>query len=107
MKIAVVGDERLVWGFSLAGVKEGVISGTPQGAEEAISRLMGDPGIGIILLPLALADTIRPFLTRARLERRLYPLIVELGEDGEGARGSSRAEHEILRMAGMTTGEPG
>jgi len=104
MKIAVLGDERMVWGFSLAGLKESVITGSAHEAEETISRWARDPGIGIILIPLALADAIRPFLTRLRFERRLYPLILELG----GTAGVlSGTEEEFLRMAGMTTGERG
>lgn len=104
MKIAVLGDERMVWGFSLAGLKESVITGSAHEAEETISRWIRDPRIGIILISLALADLIRPFLTRVRSERRLYPLILELG----GTAGSSSgAEEELLRMAGMTAGERG
>ena len=107
MKIAVIGDERMVWGFSLAGLKEGMITDSAHEAADAISRWVRDPGIGIILISLPLADTIRPYLTRVRLERRLNPLILELGETGGISGGSSRVEEELLRMVGMTTGESG
>ncbi|MDA7941513.1 MAG: V-type ATP synthase subunit F [Nitrosopumilus sp.] len=49
MKIFTVGAKSFVASFQLAGVP-GVISETPEGALEEITRLTEDPDVGIILV---------------------------------------------------------
>ncbi|MFA7153792.1 MAG: V-type ATP synthase subunit F, partial [Methanoregulaceae archaeon] len=71
MKIVVVGDEHLVWGFQLAGVHAAYLAHTPAEAEEACKRFASDPAIGIIILLERFAAEIGPFLAGLRRERRV------------------------------------
>ncbi|KQC03818.1 MAG: hypothetical protein APR55_06740 [Methanolinea sp. SDB] len=101
MKIAVVGDEHLVWGFQLAGVHAACIVNTPAEAEEACKRFASDPGIGIIILLERFAAEIGPFLAGIRRERRVYPVIVVLSGAGTGDGTAPIIEDDLMRMVGM------
>jgi len=101
MKIAVVGDEHLVWGFQLAGVHAACIVNTAAEAEEACKRFASDPGIGIIILLERFAAEIGPFLAGLRRERRVYPVIVVLSGAATRNEAAPIIEDDLMRMVGM------
>lgn len=103
MKVAVVGGERTVWGFALAGVKETRVASGADEAEAAITGWTKDPGIGVVLVESAIADTIRPYLARVRKEKKLYPLVIELEMPGTELSRIG-VEEELLRAVGMMMG---
>lgn len=101
MNVAVIGDERMVWGFALAGVKETMVTDAADEAENAVRTWSTDSGIGIIMISSGLAAKIRPYLVRTRKEKRLYPLILEIEMPGADQEGGVRVEEELLRAVGM------
>ncbi len=101
MKIVVVGDEHLVWGFQLAGVHAAYLAHTPSEAEEACKRFASDPAIGITILLERFAAEIGPFLAGLRRERRVYPVIVVLSGAGTRDEAAPTIEDDLMRMVGM------
>lgn len=82
-KVAVVGTEDMVLGFSLAGVDEAVAPKNDYEAKKVIDRMIESPEYGIILLSESIAEDIRKDLQRFRQGKGLYPVIVEI-PDKEG-----------------------
>jgi vacuolar-type H+-ATPase subunit F/Vma7 len=78
MNIAVMGDEYLVWGMMLAGVKRARVVIKTEEAVAVLREWLQDPGVGVIVLAEHLAAEIRPEIEAARKEKRLYPLIIEV-----------------------------
>jgi vacuolar-type H+-ATPase subunit F/Vma7 len=101
MKVAVVGDEHLVWGFQLSGVHTARIVQNAVEAEEACRRYIRDPGIGIIILLERFAEEIKPFLAGIRKDKRVYPVIVVISGERTGERRSLLIEDDLMRMVGM------
>jgi vacuolar-type H+-ATPase subunit F/Vma7 len=101
MKIAVVGDEHLVWGFLLSGVHVASIVKNAVEAEEACRRCLRDPGIGVIILLERFAEEIKPFLAGIRRDKRVYPVIVVISGERAGAEKSLLIEDDLMRMVGM------
>lgn len=100
MKIAVVGDEHLVWGFQLSGVHSARIVTNAVEAEEACSQYLRDPTIGIILLLQDFAVDMKAFLTGIKRDKRLYPVIILIsGKRADGV--PLLIEEDLMRMVGM------
>ncbi|MDH7594186.1 MAG: V-type ATP synthase subunit F [Methanomicrobiales archaeon] len=76
MKIAVIGEESVVRGFALAGVREGTVVSDPDGAEGAFERYQEDPSIGVIIVHDRIGLRIEERLEKARRERKAFPMIV-------------------------------
>lgn len=76
MRIAVIGEESMVRGFAMAGVREATIVSSPDAAEEAFVRYLGDPTIGVIIIHDRIALRIEERLEKARRERKAFPMIV-------------------------------
>lgn len=81
MKMAVLGDEEMVWGMMLAGIRNARIATGPDDTREILNEWIRTPDIGIILLARFAADQVRPFLATVRKSKRLYPLIIEIGDE--------------------------
>jgi len=101
MKIAVVGDCHLVWGFQLSGVHAATIVNNPVEAEEACRRYIRDPEIGIIILLERFAAETRPFLAGIRRDKRVYPVIVVISGQGTAGEMPLTIEDDLMRMVGM------
>ena len=91
MKMAVLGDEELVWGMMLAGIRNARIAKGPDDTRETLNEWVRDPEIGVVLLAGHAADQVRPFLSTVRKSKRLYPLIVEIRDESRAE--STRTNH--------------
>lgn len=103
MKMAVLGDEDLVWGMMLAGIRKARITKGPDDTREALNEWLRSPEIGVILLAGYAADQVRPFLFTVRKSRRLYPLIIEIRD--ESRRESNQSDPIGSERMGWTHGE--
>ena len=81
MKMAVLGDEEFVWGVMLAGIRNARTTTGPDDTREILTEWLRTPDIGVILLAGFAADQVRPFLATVRKSKRLYPLIIEIGNE--------------------------
>jgi vacuolar-type H+-ATPase subunit F/Vma7 len=89
MKMAVLGEEDLVWGMMLAGIRNARITTGPDDTKEALNEWLRSPEIGVILLAGDAADQVRPFLSNVRKSKRLYPLIIEIRDNNRGENNQS------------------
>lgn len=103
MKMAVLGDEEMVWGMMLAGIRNARITKGPDDTREALNEWLKSPEIGVILLAGYAADQVRPFLSAVRKSKRLYPLIIEIRDESRGE--SNQSGPLGLERGGGTDGE--
>ena len=103
MKMAVLGDEELVWGMMLAGIRNARITKGPDDTRETLNEWVRDPEIGVVLLAGHAADQVRPFLSAVRKSKKLYPLIVEIR--GESRVENTRTDHPGSEKERGTDGE--
>ncbi len=83
-KVVAIGTKDMVMGFTLAGVDEGF---TPENDYEAMKKfdqLLESPDVGVLLISESTAEDIREHIKKKRMEKELYPVIVEV-PDKEGA----------------------
>jgi vacuolar-type H+-ATPase subunit F/Vma7 len=82
LEIAAIGDEDLVSGLRLAGVSRCyMIKGNHDTREEvrkALSELIGEPSIGIVVILEDYTEYVEDLMTRIREEQRAIPVIVEV-----------------------------
>jgi V/A-type H+-transporting ATPase subunit F len=76
MNFYVIGDSETVLGFRLAGV-HGRIVESPEETEAALTELFSQEGIGIILIPERVAESVRNVVDRY-LYTTSFPLIIEI-----------------------------
>ncbi len=80
--IAVIGDEDLVSGMRLAGIgRYYLIKGDGDTGEEvrqALSSLIGEPDIGVIVIPEDYTEYVSDLLTQVREGKKMTPVIVEV-----------------------------
>lgn len=84
MQLVVVGGERVVRAFALAGIR-GVAAKAQEELEQVLEVLARDPEVGAIVVEPAVAALSAGTLARLR-KRRELPLVVELplGEEKDG-----------------------
>lgn len=82
LSIAVIGDEELVNGLRLAGISKcWMIRETHSAREEArnaLTDLMADPQIGVVVLMEDYAEYVEDLLEQARRGRKLMPIVIEV-----------------------------
>lgn len=99
MKIAVVGDRPMITGFALSGVKYSRLALTVEDAESAITGILRDPEVGVVILQDRLGAAARSRVRRQKDEVPLFPVIVEVpGSDGpvSGRVGVQALVHRIV-----------
>jgi vacuolar-type H+-ATPase subunit F/Vma7 len=78
--VAVIGDEDLVSGMRLAGVRRcHVVNDEHQGASdirEALQALLAEPDIAIIVIPEEYEPVVEEELAKLRESRRLVPVVL-------------------------------
>ena len=99
MKVVVVGDEHMALGFGLAGVKESYTPDTGEEAVKIVDRLVGSPDIAVLIISERIARDIRDELTRLKVKKGLYPVIVELPEKGGSPEGKQDPLKDKIRRA--------
>lgn len=98
MRIAVVGDSRMVRGFALAGIKDAYIAPDALSAREKVVKLLHDPAIGIIVIPARFRSGMQGDIRSVEGSRGGYPVVLALPESSGGA---DYAGEDYLKMAGL------
>jgi len=82
LNIAIIGDEDLVSGLRLAGVKKYHVIKDGRDIREdirkALTELIGDPDVGIIAIQEDYVKHVEDLIGQVREEKRLTPVIVEV-----------------------------
>lgn len=76
MKFYCIADEDTVRGFQLAGIEGQTVTSAPEAAA-AVAAATAQPDCAVLILTVAVADTIRPQVERIRFETS-RPVIVEV-----------------------------
>jgi V/A-type H+-transporting ATPase subunit F len=76
--IAVIGDKDTTLGFAMAGIKQLYSIETGQEAKKAVESCLSNPDIGIVIITERLADNIREEIDKLKLDKTLYPIIIEI-----------------------------
>jgi len=105
MKIGVIGDRDTVIGFALSGVKNRVTPKDKKEAENALSKFMEEPGVGVIIITEKLAEMIRKEINAWKTRKPLYPVIVEIPDKKEIMEREDRIEKIIRRAVGVVPEE--
>jgi len=81
LTIAIIGDEDLVNAMRLSGVRKYVIvkvsQNTPEETRQALSNLLKDRDIGIIILQEDYADHVQDLVLKFKQSKKMTPIIVE------------------------------
>lgn len=89
--LAVVGDSALCTGFRLAGVERSFVAASDAEGEKEIARLMGEPGVGILIVQERLLENCDWRLKR-RIESAAKPVVVTVpGLEGPAEQSESLA----------------
>lgn len=83
MKIAIIGDRDTVMGFALTGIKDLYTVSNREEAKTALSEVMQNPDMGVLIITERYAHSLRDDIKRLREDAPLYPLIVEI-QDKKG-----------------------
>lgn len=70
-------------GFALTGIKDLYAVSNREEAKSALSKVMQDPDMGVLIITERYAQFLRDDIKKFREERPLYPLIVEI-QDKKG-----------------------
>ena len=99
MKLAVIGHQDAVWGFSLVGV-QGYITESVESFNKALDTVLTDRNIGIVLI----TEDMRKFnperVNALKFHTGDGPLIIEI--PGPGAQDSERPD--LAKVIQQTTG---
>ena len=82
MEIAVIGSEKFVVGFRLAGIKK-VYAVSPDNLLEKIVQVMDEPEVGILAVHTQDLERLPPQL-RAKMMNSVDPVVIPVGlEEGD------------------------
>jgi vacuolar-type H+-ATPase subunit F/Vma7 len=107
MKIAVIGDESLVAGFGLTGVKVARVALTVEAAMTALAEMIRDPEIGVVIIQDRLGAAARRAETGQKGASRLFPVIVEVPGVEGAIPGTDPVQALVQRIVGAQTGRGG
>ncbi|MGC8662452.1 MAG: V-type ATP synthase subunit F [Candidatus Micrarchaeia archaeon] len=100
-KIGVIGSEPLVTGFKLAGVKLGVIVKNGEEAEKALSSILENREIGLVVIGEGVSNNIKSKKLLHVIDTSLMPLIVEIPDYGERELENDTLRRLILKAVGI------
>jgi vacuolar-type H+-ATPase subunit F/Vma7 len=107
MKIAVVGDRLMITGFALSGVKCSRLALTVEEAEVALSGILRDPEVGVVIIQDRFGAVAHSRIHRKKDELPLFPVIVEVsGSDGP-VPGRDGVQEIVHRVVGRPAGREG
>ena len=80
LEIAVIGDEDLVSGLRLAGVRRyrTVTEGDREEVRQALTELLDEPGVGIIVILEDYARHVADLVTQAQERKTSPPVVIEV-----------------------------
>ncbi len=100
-KVAVIGDQLLVRGFKLAGVKEAHIAETTDDAEQSLRNMFEKDGIGIIIVSENVIGRIKDRRLLYKIDNSLVPLVVEVPAYGQEERHADTLRNLVMRVIGI------
>ena len=68
LKVSVIGDRDTVMGFALTGIKDLYAVEDREGAKEALSQVMQNPDMGVVIISERYAHSLREDIRRWREE---------------------------------------
>ncbi len=83
MKIVVVGDRDVVNGFRLAGIKYSYVVEDSWKAQEILNDIKEMNDVAIVIIPRRIAESIRDFINEWKMEKDIYPVILEIPDRKE------------------------
>jgi V/A-type H+-transporting ATPase subunit F len=98
MKVAAIADSDTIIGLRLAGVKLSFPVETPEQAEEALSRVLQDQSVGLIIFTEKIADKMRDAITDV-MSQRTVPIIVEIPDKRGAQQGRRDPLMDMIRRA--------
>ena len=96
MQFFVIGDEETVLGFSLVGVQGRVVTSSDE-TREALKEAFQTDGLGIIILPERVAESVRAEVNQY-LYKTNFPLIIEI-PDRLGPMEGRGSVRDMIRSA--------
>ncbi len=77
--IAIIGDKDTTLGFAMAGIKHTFhVEPGAKDAKDAMESCLSNPDIGIVIITERVADSIREDIDKLKLDKTLYPIIIEI-----------------------------
>jgi len=99
-KIRVIGDNAMMLGFSLLGIRDCVIT-TADKAEDEVKRALEDESMGMVILLDDFATGFSAKMKR-RIESTTKPVVVIIpGKAGSGKQGASNLAAMIKKAIGV------
>jgi len=99
-KIRVIGDNAMMLGFSLLGIRDCVIT-TADKAEDEVKRALEDESMGMVILLDDFATGFSAKMKR-RIESTTKPVVVIIpGKAGSGKQGASNLAAMIKKAIGI------
>jgi V/A-type H+-transporting ATPase subunit F len=80
LRVAVIADKDTSLGFALTGIKDLFAVETREEAKNALSEVMQNSEIGVVIITERYAHSLREDIVRWREEKPLYPLLVEVSD---------------------------
>ncbi|OQY34515.1 MAG: Vacuolar H+transporting two-sector ATPase F subunit [Spirochaetaceae bacterium 4572_59] len=96
MKFYLIGDEDALLGFAMVGV-EGVLARSAGEASQALTQVLDDPDVGIILINERIATLIREQVDQFVFKRE-FPLILEI-PDRKGRMENRKSLRDLVNDA--------
>ncbi len=100
-KIAVVGDQLLVRGFKLAGVKEAHIAETTEDVEAALREIFEKDNIGIVIVSEDAIGRIKDRRLLYKIDTSLVPLVIEVPGYGQEEKHADTLRNLVMRVIGI------
>ncbi|WP_409199755.1 V-type ATP synthase subunit F [Methanobrevibacter sp. DSM 116169] len=98
--VGIIGNEDIVSGFRLGGVKEGFAVNSKEEAIAALDEFL-DNEISVIIITQKIANEIRDHINK-KLGSQVLPMIIEIPDkDGESEGSSDQLAELIKRVIGV------
>ncbi len=101
MRIVAVGQSETVIGFQLAGIKDVYEVNDEWEAENVLREIKDMPDVAIVILPRGIANKIRKFLNDWKMEKGIYPVILEIPDVQEEEKYEDPMRSLIRRAIGV------
>jgi len=95
MEMVLLGDNSFTLGFKLAGIKRIETCYSEDDYAYYLKELLGDPNVGIIVLPQEALDLI-PLSLRSQAEKSINPIVFPIGDQR-----SVDIKNQIIKLIGV------
>jgi len=105
MKMAVIGERETVAGFALGGVSMRFPVDDLEGAEAALSSVIEEGDVAILLVTPRFASLLEKDIENLRMRKAVYPIVVVLPSKKGEPQGPDRIGALIRRAVGIALDE--